>query len=191
MQYVLSAFIGVGLAAACGMRVFVPLLVLSIAAKAQAVHLDPSLAWLGSTPALVALAIATVLEIVAYKFPVVDNLLDTIATPSAVVAGVLAARSQFDFVGDNGAMLEWAAAVIVGGGLAGMVKSAAVVIRAKSTALTAGVANPVFATAESITSVLLSIASVLVPAMALVAVVVVVVLAVRAIVRRKKPTASR
>ncbi len=186
MQYVLSVLIGVGLAAACGMRVFVPLLVLSIAAKAHAVQLDPAMAWLASTPALVALAIATVAEIIAYKFPVVDNLLDTIATPSAVIAGVLVAESQFHFIGADGAMLKWAAAVIVGGSVAGVVQGATVLIRAKSTALTAGLANPVFATAESLSSVALSVIAVVFPVLAAVFVCVALGLAITAIVRRTK-----
>ena len=196
MQYVLSVLIGVGLAAACGMRVFVPLLVLSIAAKAHAVQLDPAMAWIASTPALVALAVAAVAEIVAYKFPVVDNLLDTIATPSAIVAGVLVAESQFHFIGADGAMLKWAAAVIVGGSVAGVVQGATVLVRAKSTAFTAGVANPVFALVESLSSVALSVTAVVLPALAALFVCVALGLAALAFARRKKKpvaaaTASR
>jgi hypothetical protein len=190
MQYVLSVVVGVGLAAACGLRVFVPMLVLSIAARANAVALDSAMAWVGTTPALVALAIATVLEVVAYKVPVLDNVLDTIASPCAVIAGVLVAESQFHFIGTDGTMLRWAAAAVVGGGIAGVVQGATVLVRAKSTALTAGLANPVFAVIESSSAVVLSVLAVVAPALAAIVLLALFALAVRAIQRRIKASTA-
>src|SRR5262245_3826330 len=77
MEIFLSICLGIGLSAACGFRVFVPLLCLSIAAKAGYVHLTPSFAWIGTLPAIIAFGVATVLEIGAYYIPWLDNVLDS------------------------------------------------------------------------------------------------------------------
>src|SRR4029079_6096529 len=95
MDTVLSVLIGLGLAAACGFRVFVPLLVMSLASRAEVGHLvlADHFAWIGSTPALISFSVASVLEIAGYYIPWVDNLLDTVATPTAIVAGILVTAS--------------------------------------------------------------------------------------------------
>src|SRR5438874_3598888 len=95
METILSICAGIGLAAACGFRVFVPLLVVSIAALSGHLHLLPSFQWLGTYPALLALSVATALEIGGYYIPWLDHLLDTIATPAAVIAGTLLSASIF------------------------------------------------------------------------------------------------
>ena len=89
MELILSIALGVGLSAACGFRIFVPLLVVSAAAQGGYLTLSPGFQWMAGYPALVTFAVATVLEILAYYIPWVDNLLDTIATPAAVVAGAV------------------------------------------------------------------------------------------------------
>jgi hypothetical protein len=171
LQIVLSILMGLGLAAAAGFRVFVPLLALAIAAKAQWIGLDPQLTWLAGTPALVCLSVATVAEIAAYKVPWVDNALDSIATPAAVVAGTLAAASQFGFMSGpgnqgGGELLKWGAAIIAGGGLAGLVQVATVSLRVLSLGLTGGLANPVVGVAESSSAVVLTVAAIVLPVVA-------------------------
>jgi hypothetical protein len=178
MDVVLSVIIGISLAAACGFRVFVPMLVLCIAARASAVHLNPSLAFLGSTPALICFSVATVAEILAYKIPWVDHALDTIASPAAVVAGTLVVASQFTFTGQNGDLLKWGIAAVVGGGAAGAVQATTVVGRGASTLLTGGFGNPIFATIESTSAVVLSVMAVVVPILAFLLVLGFAVLAV-------------
>lgn len=166
LDTVLAVFVGVGLAAACGLRVFVPLLALSVASKAGAVSLSDSMHWLGSTPALLALSCATALEIAAYKVPWLDHALDTVASPAAVVAGALVAASQLGQVqglGDWGPMLTWGGAAIAGGGTAAAVQTATVSTRAASTATTAGLLNPVIGAAQSVGSVVLSAVMILAP----------------------------
>ena len=83
----LSIALGVGLAAAVGFRVFLPLLVMSIAAYFGHLHLSSGFAWLGSAPALLMLSVAAVLEIIAYYIPGVDSVLDALATRRALIAG--------------------------------------------------------------------------------------------------------
>lgn len=191
MDIVLSILIGVSLAAACGFRVFVPMLVLCIAVRAGAVQLNPSLAFLASTPALICFSVATVAEILAYKVPWFDHALDTIATPASVVAGTLVLASQFSFTGTNGDLLKWGLAAIVGGGAAGAVQATTVVGRGASTLFTGGFGNPIFATVESGSSIVLSVLAVVVPVVAFVMVVGVFALAVWVFLRWRSRRAQR
>ena len=96
MDLLLSVLVGVGLSAACGFRVFVPLLITSIAALSGHVELAAGFAWIGTYPALIAFAVATCLEILCYYVPVVDNFMDTISTPAAVIAGIVVTASFVD-----------------------------------------------------------------------------------------------
>src|SRR6266699_2109248 len=109
METLLSICVGIGLSAACGFRVFVPLLVMSIAALSGHLALAHGFEWIGSYPALVAFAVATCLEITGYYIPWVDHLLDTVATPAAIIAGTLVSAS---LVADVSPFLRWALAII-------------------------------------------------------------------------------
>ncbi len=159
-ETLLSIFLGIGLSAACGFRVFVPLLVMSIASLAGHLTLTPGFQWIGTYPALLTFAVATVVEIAGYYIPWVDHLLDTVATPAAVVAGTVVTAS---IVTGMSPMLKWTLAVIAGGGAAGLVQGTTVVTRAASTATTGGLGNPLLATIELGGAVLTSIAAILVP----------------------------
>lgn len=158
-----SIFAGVGLAAACGFRVFVPLLVLSIAAALGAIPLSNDFSWLATTPALVALATATVMEIAAYYVPWLDHALDVVATPAAVLAGVVTTAAV---ITDMSPVLRWALALVAGGGVAGAVQGATVLVRLKSGVTTAGVANPLVSTGETASSTVTSVLAVIVPLIA-------------------------
>lgn len=159
MEAIVGLAVGLGLAAAAGFRVFVPLLIAAVAAKWGALPLDPEFAWLASTPALAALATATVLEVGAYAVPWLDQLLDVVATPAAVLAGMLAAASV---VVDLPPVLKWSA-VLIAGGAAGVTQGATVVTRLKSTTLTGGLANPVVATLELVGAVVTSVMAIFLP----------------------------
>src|SRR5690348_8919337 len=115
----LSLGVGIALAAAAGLRVFLPLLVLGIAARAGPVPLVSSFDWLASTPGLAALTVASIVEVGAYYVPLVDNLLDLIATPLAILAGVLLTAAVTTALPPE---VRWAAANIAGGGAAGLVQ---------------------------------------------------------------------
>ena len=160
MDTLLALCIGLGLSAACGFRVFVPLLGLSIASHAGHVTLASDFAWLGSTPAFIALGFGTVLEIAGYYIPWLDHFLDTITTPAAVVAGVMVSASM---ITDMSPLLRWSLAVIAGGGLAATIQTTTVLARAGSTLTTGGLGNPILATLELGGSVLSTVLSLLVP----------------------------
>ena len=165
LQAFLGICLGVGLSAACGFRVFVPLLGLSIASLTGYVHLDNSFAWIGTTPALIAFAVATVVEIGAYYIPVVDNFLDSIAVPVAGAAGICVAALAMT---DVDPFWRWTLAIIAGGGMATSTQLATTKLRALSTATTAGLGNPVLATIEAIIATILSFVAVLWPVAALI-----------------------
>jgi hypothetical protein len=169
VQAVLSLGVGAGLAAAAGLRVFLPLLVLGTAARFGGLPLSAGFEWLSSSTGLATLAVATVLEIAGYYIPWVDNLLDVVAGPLAVIAGALATAAVTT---ELPPVLRWAAAIVAGGGTAATVQSLTTLARLKSTAFTAGTANPLLATLEFVGSAITSIVAVLLPALAIVLVVV-------------------
>lgn len=160
----LSIAIGLGLSAACGFRVFVPLLALSVASMQGYLPLAPGFEWIGTMPALITFATATALEVLAYYIPWFDHLLDTMATPTAVIAGVIASASVLT---DLLPLLKWSVAIIGGGSAAGLVQGATVLARLKSTAFTGGIGNPVFATLELFGSVATAVLAILVPVVCL------------------------
>lgn len=173
----LSIAVGLGLAAACGFRVFVPLLVASVAGYTGRLPLAGGFEWVGSLPALVAFATATALEIGAYYVPWLDHALDAVATPAALVAGILASAAV---ITDLPPLLKWGAALVGGGGVAGLIQGTSVLFRLKSTTLTGGVANPVVATAELIGATGTALLAIFLPLLCLAAVIGLIILAFRA-----------
>ena len=195
MDTVLAILVGIGLAASCGFRVFVPMLVVSAAAQTGYLELSDTFRWLGSMPALVAFAAASIFETAAYYIPWLDNALDAIATPIAVVAGaVLFAAS----VTDLDPFLHWTLAIIAGGGSAAVVQGATVASRLASTTTTGGLANFLFNTIETATGFVMSILSIFVPILAIILLAVAIaamLLIARPILRRlingRVPTSDR
>ncbi len=145
METLLSIGLGIGLSAACGFRVFVPLLIMSLAAQAGHLTLAPGFEWIGTPAALAAFAVATCLEIAAYFVPGIDNLLDVVATPAAIVAGTVVTAAT---VSEMTPLLKWALAVIAGGGAAATVQVATALTRGASTVTTGGLGNPLVAIME-------------------------------------------
>jgi hypothetical protein len=160
LQYAVSILLGLGLAASCGFRVFVPLLVTNIASMLGYVKLAGGFEWMGSWVAFAVFTTATLVEIAAYYIPWLDNALDTISTPLAVVAGSVLTTS---FISDMDPMLRGILAIIVGGGSAGIIKGGITVIRLGSSALTGGIGNSLLATIENFISIVFSILSMLIP----------------------------
>jgi hypothetical protein len=180
-ELITAVAIGIGLAASAGFRVFVPLLVAAIAAKAGFLPLNDSFQWLSSWTSIVILGTATVVEIMAYYIPVVDNLLDTIATPLAVVAGTLLLTSVLPI---DSELMRWITGAAFGGGSAAVVQSGSALTRLTSTKLTAGVGNPVVATVENVAATGSSILSLVIPFF-IVAIFLLLIIFVFTRVRRK------
>jgi hypothetical protein len=176
LDLALSIVLGVGLAAATGFRVFLPMLVVSAAANTGHLPLDGNFAWLGTPAALVMLGTAALAEVIAYYVPGVDNLLDSLATPGAFVAGTIVSAAVMT---DVPPMMKWTAAIIAGGGIAGLTQGITAMLRAKSTVLTGGFGNPVIATGELGGAVLISLLALAAPLAALAVVVLFLVVAIR------------
>ncbi len=146
MDTFLSIALGLGLAAAAGFRVFVPFLALALAARGGYVPLSAGFDWIAGDAALVAFGSATLLEIGAYYVPIVDHALDVVASPAAVLAGMLLSASVMT---DLPPLIKWTAVVVGGGGLAAIVQGSTVALRAASTTATGGLGNAIVATGEA------------------------------------------
>lgn len=159
-EIITAVALGIGLAASAGFRVFVPMLVASVAAHFGIFPVQEGFAWLASWPAMISFGTATVLEIVAYYVPFVDNLLDSVTTPMAVGAGTLLLTSVLPI--DNN-MLKWMTGFIIGGGIAATVQGGSVLARLASSTLTGGTGNPAVATGEHAAAVSTSLLSLVIP----------------------------
>jgi len=164
-ETLLGIAIGIGLSAACGLRVFVPLLVMNLAVLTGHLHLSPGFEWIGSYYATVAFITATLVEVLAYYIPWLDHVLDLIASPAAIIAGMVVTASV---VMDISPFLRWTLAIIAGGGTAAIVQGATVTLRAKSSALTAGAGNVLVSSVELAGSVITALLAVIVPIVCLV-----------------------
>jgi hypothetical protein len=184
MEILLSVCMGLGLAAACGFRIFVPFLLLSVAALSGHVQLAKGFAWIGTYPALITFGVATAVEIAGYYVPWVDHFLDTVATPAAVVAGIVVTAAQ---LAGMDPFFQWTMAAIAGGGIAGVVQSGTVVTRAASTGTTGGLGNPLVATGELVLSFFMSLLSLIVPVLAVTVMVVLAVFLGRKLWKRFRP----
>ena len=172
LPYVISAFIGVGLAAATGFRVFLPMFAVSLALHFGWISPGENFQWLSGLPVLITTGIATIVEILAYYIPFVDHLLDTISIPLATIAGSVMFASQFTHLD---AFPQWGLAIIAGGGTAAAISSGFAGTRAASTATTAGLGNSVVATTETFGAGLMSFLALALPVIAFVIAILLVV----------------
>lgn len=172
MEIVLSIFVGIGLAAAVGFRIFIPFLIVSIASYTGNLELSTYFSWIGTLPAVILFSVATIVEILAYYIPWLDNFLDTIEHPLAIIAGIVLAGAV---VTDFSPLIKWALALIAGGGVAGTVHAATGLIRLKSSAVTGGLGNPVVSTVEASSSTALSLIAIFIPLVAVLIVGIAVV----------------
>jgi len=169
-ETILSIFLGIGLAASTGFRVFLPLFALSLAAYFGAWHLNTSWLWIGGLAAVITLGVATLVEIFAYFIPWVDNILDSIAIPLAAIAGTAVMVST---IANLDPVVTWSLAIIAGGGTAAAIKGTNATGRITSSAVTGGFGNPVISTLETGTAIVVSTASIFAPIFAAVLVIII------------------
>lgn len=150
LETIISILLGISLAAAVGFRIFVPLLIMSLASMAGFLSLSSGFEWIGTFPALIVFIVASLFEIAAYFIPFFDNLLDTIAAPTAIIAGTIVMASS---IVEMEPLIKWTLAIIAGGGAAGLVQSLTTITRGASTLTTGGIANPVVAATETTASI--------------------------------------
>ncbi len=178
-ETILSFLLGIGLSAAVGFRVFVPMLVVSLASMAGWITLSPGFQWLGTPVAALVFAVATLIELLGFLIPWVSNALDSIATPAAAIAGVIMMAAVLS---DMSPIARWALAIIAGGGVALTVQGATVVTRAVAAGSTGGVANPLVAILEALGALLVTITTIIIPAIMGILVLMVVLLLLRIVI---------
>ncbi len=164
METIWPFFLGIGLAAACGFRVFVPMLAISIGAYTGHIHVSGDFVWIGTMPAIITFGIACIAEILAYYIPWLDNLLDTITLPVAVICGAILTAS---FITDMSPYIKWTMAAICGGLVSGIIKSAMTSVRAGTTLTTGGLLNFIISSAEIILAVVITLLVILAPFIAI------------------------
>lgn len=172
LPYIISAFIGIGLAAATGFRVFMPIFAVSLASYLGWIPMNESFEWLAGLPTLITTGIAMIAEILAYYIPFIDHLLDTISVPLATIAGSVMFASQF---ADIGTFPQWALALIAGGGTAAAISSGFAGTRAASTATTGGLGNSVVATTETAGAGIMSFLALSAPVIAFIVAVALII----------------
>lgn len=168
-ETILSIFLGIGLASATGFRVFLPMFAMSLASYFHAFELNESYQFIAGLPALITLGIATIIEIFGYYIPFIDNLLDTIATPLAAIAGTVVMASTLVNLPTE---MTWILAIIAGGGTATVLQGMTSATRLASSVKTAGLGNPIVATAETGTATIMSALSIFTPIIAIIFVVI-------------------
>lgn len=184
MDMIISAFLGIGLAAAVGFRIFLPFLVMSVATQFGVMELSSGFEWIGTRTALILFGTASVLEILSYYIPWFDNLLDAITAPAAMVCGSLVMASAMVEIEP---WIKWTLAVIAGGGTAGLIKGTSSTTRAVSSVTTAGLGNSLVATIEAIGSFVLSLLSIFIPVLAILVVFSIIFLIFRKMRTKSSP----
>ena len=157
LQIILSLSLGLGLAAACGFRVFIPPLMMGVANRFDLYELEGSFTWVGETWAIAIFGIATILEVGGYFIPWIDNLLDTVATPAAILGGIFVTSASLE--GEMDPSTQWMLSIIAGGGVSGTIQLGTVATRAISTGTTGGLANPLISLLEAVASIVCIILS--------------------------------
>ena len=185
---ILAALMGISLAAASGFRVFLPPFFLSLSIRADFVEVDlvgTSFEFFETTPAIIILGVASMAEFAAYYLPWVDNLLDSIASPAAIMAGI--GMTAIVMEGSD-PVVQWVIAIIAGGGASATIQGATVSTRGLSSTFTFGYANSLVATSENVASVALTIVALLAPLVAGVFAIVIIFLMVRRWFRSENQT---
>ena len=176
----LAVVAGVVIAAACGLRAFLPLLVLGLAARAGAIELDPAARWLAGNLALVALTVATVLEVAGDKIPIVDHALDVVGTFIRPAAAWLGASALFHgWPAPWGPLVSLSLAAVALG-----VHAAKAKLRLGTTAVTLGHGNAFVSTLEDVAVLAMTLMAVVLPLLALLLLVMLAWVALR---RRARP----
>ena len=184
MEYIIATCAGIALAAACGLRVFLPLLVLGLGAKLGLMPLGANFAWLASTPALLALAVATVVEVVVFYVPVLDHALDAVVSPLAMIAGAFAAVAVWP--DGTPEYLRWTVGIVAGASVSASTQATTVVTRAASTLTTGGLANFLVSTLEAALAMVTAVVAIVAPVLAAHFVILLAVLLGRWVLRRGK-----
>lgn len=179
LQVLIAASTGLGLAAASGFRVFLPPFLMAVWLRLGFLDVNiegSEFEALSSDVSILLLGVASLSEVLAYKIPWMDNMLDSLATPMAGIAGISVVAVSLEGADPS---VQWALAIIAGGGASLLIQSATVAGRGLSSMFTLGLANPFFSLIEDIASLLLIFIALLAPLAALFASLILIIVIFR------------
>jgi len=190
MDALSAAALGVVLAATAGLRAFLPVFSASLAAWMTDLPLPGNLTWLEKPETVLIFGVATLLEILGDKVPLVDHALDSVQVLTKPVLAVLAATP---FLYQLAPEYSVAIGILLGAPLALGVHAAKATARLGSTATTGGVGNPFLSVAEDLAAVVAIILGFLAPLLALLLMAVTIFFIARLAlrVRRRRRAAAR
>src|SRR5699024_3209885 len=183
MDMLISILICIGLAASAGLRVFLPMLILSVFAKLEWIELAAKFDWLDSNPALIMLSVATIIEMISLYIPIVDQFLKTIATPLAAASGVLLTIAM---IGDMDPLFSCSFVVFGGGTIAVVTQLVLLTLRWITTFIIFGIGNIFYNFLEGLLSIVLIILSIIFPFFVLFFIGVVIYLFIKFFIKRNK-----
>ena len=183
MNIIAALCLGIGLSAACGFRVFIPPLALSMAAHGGMLQLSSEWQWLATQNAITILSIAATIEVFAYFIPWVSNFLDSIEIAVAPIAGMFMTASTLSMAGDFDPTLWWILTVIVGGATAETVELTTSVTRLAASVSTAGMGGPIVGFVEAISSIVISILAITLPILSTLLVIFLIIYGIRRILK--------
>ncbi|MFL2954428.1 MAG: DUF4126 domain-containing protein [Candidatus Thalassarchaeaceae archaeon] len=179
LQVLIAASTGLGLAAASGFRVFLPPFLMAVWLRLGFLDVNiegSEFEAFSSDVSILLLGVASLSEVLAYKIPWMDNMLDSLATPMAGIAGISVVAVSLEGADPS---VQWALAIIAGGGASLSIQSATVAGRGLSSMFTLGLANPFFSLIEDIASLLLIFIALLAPLAALFASLILIIVIFR------------
>ncbi len=179
---------GIALAATAGMRAFLPLLVIGIAAKLGRFEISEGYRWLASDAALVVFSIAVIAETLADKVPIVDHALDTVQTVIKPAVGTMAAAAMFVQLPPFEATVV---GLLVGGTVATSVHLVKSKVRIASSLTTGTLLNPVLSFVEDVVATVVAAVAILAPLLALVFIALIAAFVFRQLHKRLRPPPMR
>ncbi len=181
MNIIAALCLGIGLSAACGFRVFIPPLALSIAAHGGMLQLSSDWQWLTTQNAIITLSIAATVEVLAYFIPWVSNFLDSIEIGLAPIVGMFITASTLSIAGDFDPTFLWILTVIAGGATAETVELGTSISRLGTSVTTAGMGGPIVGFVEAISSIVISILAIALPTLTMLLVIFLIIYGTRRI----------
>lgn len=183
VEFLPALAMAIALAAAAGLRAWLPLFAAGGLARLGVLDLGASFQFLSSDKALILFGVATAIEVIGDKIPAVDHALDVVGTPLRPLAGALLAASVLGTVADP--LLSAVLGIAVGAPSALVPHVAKSALRAASSVATGGLANPALSFVEDALAVVLLILAVLVPLVVVALLVATVVFSARFLRRRR------
>jgi len=163
MAALTSVFSAFGLSASAGLNAYLPLLIVSVAAKLGVFKLEAPFDVMKSWWVIGALVVLLIIEMFVDKVPAVDTINDVINTLVRPAAGAILFAASANVITDLSPVIS----IILGLLMAGSVHVAKATARPVITATTAGVGNPVISTVEDLIAAVTSLLAVLLPGLIL------------------------